>query len=703
MSSSVVHLSCPHCGFSKQVSADKIPAGVKRVKCPKCKTAFDVPEPAPPSIPVPETSAASPSQAPPPTPPAAPAATAEPTAQAQAQSAKKPEIVTITCPHCNLSRNVPDDKIPARTVTLQCQQCKEKFSFDGAAKTTVTPDVAKQAVASGDQPASVSSEKTSVPSGDSPDSPPLRTQLSDIPELFSRSFEVFKRRILTLIGINLLAVLLVIGASFVLGGVIDSLESMSGGNPFVMGLASLIMLIFGLLVISAIAGAMVMAIADETLGVRPALGLGIQRFPSFLWVFTLLGFIISGGYMAFFIPGVIFTVWFIFAQFVLAEEDVRGMNALLKSRAYVQGHFWGVLGRTLVVAVACGIVSAIPFIGILLSLFAGPFSLIYYHEVYRDLVAVKGNPEYTNTRGEKTKWLLAGSAGYILTILLLLFAIGPLLMQGAAMLGGSSIQFNQNATDSTYSGWSEHQGSLSLEQNQFAPGETIRIMFTASDGLPSDAWIGIIPSQIQHGQESINDLYDLSYQYLNNRTSGVLEFNAPQQLGEFDLRLHDTDANGVELASVTFLVRENFDAPAMPAETPSFDTAPSTNTTTTDATAEGPSPDSVSYTGSGNSSEEIMVYIYAINYLGEVNLNGSEFYPIKGEKDMNYNYTGPATLNRGSNLFEVSYEALPDAWMNKIEIKAYQYNWETGEETVIANWVIEGQAGRRQFEIVLDN
>lgn len=45
-------VSCPHCGFAKEVPADKIPVGVVKVNCPSCKESFpfgrnaaDIPEP----------------------------------------------------------------------------------------------------------------------------------------------------------------------------------------------------------------------------------------------------------------------------------------------------------------------------------------------------------------------------------------------------------------------------------------------------------------------------------------------------------------------------------------------------------------------------------------------------------------------------------------------------------------------------------
>jgi hypothetical protein len=96
--------------------------------------------------------------------------------------------------------------------------------------------------------------------------------------------------------------------------------------------------------------------------------------------------------------------------------------------------------------------------------------------------------------------------------------------------------------------------SLMLERTGFVPGEEIVVTFTAPSTFASNAWVGIIPSNIPHGDESRNDKYDISYLYLNNLTGGVLEFKAPPSEGKYDLRMHDTDNNGREVATVSFTV-----------------------------------------------------------------------------------------------------------------------------------------------------
>ena len=98
-------------------------------------------------------------------------------------------------------------------------------------------------------------------------------------------------------------------------------------------------------------------------------------------------------------------------------------------------------------------------------------------------------------------------------------------------------------------------GTLKLNKTKYRKGREIKVEFTASDKFPRNAWVGIIPSNIAHGSEAVNDQHDLAYQYLENRTSGTLIFKAPNKSGSYDIRMHNTDDNGVEVGSVTFTVK----------------------------------------------------------------------------------------------------------------------------------------------------
>jgi hypothetical protein len=65
---------------------------------------------------------------------------------------------------------------------------------------------------------------------------------------------------------------------------------------------------------------------------------------------------------------------------------------------------------------------------------------------------------------------------------------------------------------------------------------------------------GTIPSKVAHGSEAVNDTNDFAYQYLKNRTSGTFVFKAPTQQGNYDFRMNDTDNNGREVSSVSFII-----------------------------------------------------------------------------------------------------------------------------------------------------
>jgi len=98
------------------------------------------------------------------------------------------------------------------------------------------------------------------------------------------------------------------------------------------------------------------------------------------------------------------------------------------------------------------------------------------------------------------------------------------------------------------------EAELILSQTSFAPGDTIAVQFKALPNFSTNAWIGIVPSDIPHGQEEVNDFNHIDYQYLDGQMSGELTFVAPQDTGSYDFRMHDTDSQGSEITFVTFQV-----------------------------------------------------------------------------------------------------------------------------------------------------
>ena len=78
---------------------------------------------------------------------------------------------------------------------------------------------------------------------------------------------------------------------------------------------------------------------------------GWSRWLSYLWIAFLVGLCIVGGTTLLIIPGIIFFAWFTFAQYLLADQDIKGTEALSESRELVRGYWWPVFGRILLIII----------------------------------------------------------------------------------------------------------------------------------------------------------------------------------------------------------------------------------------------------------------------------------------------------------------------------------------------------------------
>jgi hypothetical protein len=179
------------------------------------------------------------------------------------------------------------------------------------------------------------------------------------------------------------------------------------------------------------------AAVDETLGVRDALNNGWRRVRSYMWVSFLFTFIVGGGFLLFFIPGLIFLVWFLFSQFVLVAEDEKGMAAILKSKEYVRGNWFGVFIRLLILWLISGALGFIPVVGPILSLLLVPFMMIFVKLIYDDLRESKGKIAiHPPSVGARVKWIGAGALGYAALPAILFVMMGATLTVPLLMLKG---------------------------------------------------------------------------------------------------------------------------------------------------------------------------------------------------------------------------------------------------------------------------
>jgi hypothetical protein len=123
--------------------------------------------------------------------------------------------------------------------------------------------------------------------------------------------------------------------------------------------------------------------------------------------------------------------------------------------------------------------------------------------------------------------------------------------------GRAEIEFEVNTDKMTAKAVvvnADAKAELKLDKSRFIPGEEIVAHFIATADFDSFAWAGIIPSNTEHGDEDHNDQYDTDYEYLDGQPSGSISLTAPQDPGQYDVRMHDSNVSGREVASVSFTV-----------------------------------------------------------------------------------------------------------------------------------------------------
>jgi hypothetical protein len=283
--------------------------------------------------------------------------------------------------------------------------------------------------------------ESSPPSSSRPTRPMPSGSLSEINDLLTRSWELFKARVWVLLPLQLLSIaLLIVCTAAIVGiGALFVLLLPAYKTPILVTFL-IIGFTIGMTIMFWPLTSLVFAVADRSLGIREALAAGWKKLWAFLWLFSLLGYIVAGGYLLFIVPGVIFTIWFIFSQYILVTENIGGMDALLKSKAYVKDRWFDILIRFLVIwAIATG-VGLVPLLGIIFSFLIAPFSMIYSYLIFEDLKALNPEPlDYPKTTKEKLTWIGIASLGYIVLPLMIIAVVGAACMIPLLLMKGMVI------------------------------------------------------------------------------------------------------------------------------------------------------------------------------------------------------------------------------------------------------------------------
>lgn len=250
--------------------------------------------------------------------------------------------------------------------------------------------------------------------------------------LLSEAWSIYTERLGVFLGITALSTVGSFGL-FLVAGIIWSMATFISPMLLILAIA---MTMLGVLFSVWGQAALLRAVTDSggEISIVGSYRKGWYKIFSLLWVGFLYGLLIAGGTVLFVVPGVLFFVWFGVGTFVLFSEDVRGMNALLKSREYVRGNWWGVFSRVifagllyLLIAFALSFVfvfvatpdAAKTSVNALLGLFVTPLITLYSFLIYKHLRYMKRDVAFVATGGRKALFLIPVVAGILLVPLVL--------------------------------------------------------------------------------------------------------------------------------------------------------------------------------------------------------------------------------------------------------------------------------------------
>jgi len=149
---------------------------------------------------------------------------------------------------------------------------------------------------------------------------------------------------------------------------------------------------------------------------------GLRRMWSVGWVLFLASSVTMAGSLLFLVPGLVLGVQCSLAMFALLDQDYRGLDALLASRALLRGRFWRAFLWYLVLLLGAMALAMVPTIGGLLSFLAMPFGLLALWVFYQTLMAEDGAPDIGDAR--RWAWVTMATVGAMLPLLGMIGALG---------------------------------------------------------------------------------------------------------------------------------------------------------------------------------------------------------------------------------------------------------------------------------------
>lgn len=271
--------------------------------------------------------------------------------------------------------------------------------------------------------------------------------------LFKKTFFSYFRIVLLGIGFFLVGVivtvLLTLPLMFLTGGAAEKLFSSPSALEIVLMVvlvAWMIAFILGIIAYSIFAPIVYLFILDSEKNV-PIKELFRKAKPLF-WPYTFVGLLtgvaVLGGLGAFIVPGILFSLYFVFVLYVMVFEGLRGTDALRRSYALVKNNFWEIVIRIIILqAILIGISyilnilsdqsDVINFLSIVISFGTEWFGAVYMYTLYNH---IRERKAVDTTISLSWIWVVAGIGLVMLVILVSQLIVHNALIEKSLMMQG---------------------------------------------------------------------------------------------------------------------------------------------------------------------------------------------------------------------------------------------------------------------------
>jgi len=299
-------------------------------------------------------------------------------------------------------------------------------------------------------------DSTTGPTGPTGPIPPQSSVISSnrllsFGELFRNTFDLYKKKFRTLIGIAVIPELITILAVALIK---NNLSSSAVTNFIIIVALALLTTVLNLLSTITI----IYALKEDKISIVQAYRNSLNNILNALWinilfvsiVFSLplvcvaLGFTIKSMFIPFLIlgaflnliPGLIFVMWFIFSNDVLVVENTKGIKALLRSKEYAKGQINNIFSRlfiagllfaafTFAVSFIMGIIVVLlrsalleHIVNLIMSILYITFPTTFTYLLYLNIKGLKAGQISSENQKEKIIYWILAIIGLIMLLIL---------------------------------------------------------------------------------------------------------------------------------------------------------------------------------------------------------------------------------------------------------------------------------------------